>query len=296
MVGLARTQEKAVAVRSLGAQCLVGPLSRPDVIDQGITGAHTIFHLAGGMRGPGRNTPDRINRLGTLALLDRLTRQALPHLKALVYASSCAVHGDRSGLWVNEGMPAHPNTRYGHSKLAAEAAFLDARQHKSLPVRIVRLAAVYGRGFPFMLEDPIREGRAWLPGEGRNIIPTIHIDDAVAGLIAAAQPGAIHPIYNLADREPLSLADFYGAVALATGGRPPRFWSTWVPSALQFSAARLLERAQSHTPTTPRFTPDAIRLFTASVRLTVDQIAEDTQLKWRHPSAIEGIAATLKSG
>ena len=59
-----------------------------------------------------------------------------------------------------------------------------------IPVRVVRLAAVYGPGFPFMLEDLIRSGRAWLPGEGKNYIPTIHIDDAVEGLIRIADPSA----------------------------------------------------------------------------------------------------------
>jgi nucleoside-diphosphate-sugar epimerase len=294
VVGLARTDAKADAVRALGAQCLVGPLSRPDVIDQGLEGAHTVYHLAGGIRGPGQETPDRINRLGTLDLIDRLSHH--PHPRALVFTSSVAVHGDRSGLWVDEDMPPHPNTRYGRSKMAAEHALLAAKEANGLPVRIVRLAAVYGPGFPFMLETPIRQGRAWLPGEGRNIVPTIHVDDAVEGIIRVASPDATHTIYNLADQQPVSLREFYTAVAQATGGQAPRFWSTWVPSALQFSAARWMERAQSRTATTPKFTPDSIRLFTASVRLNVERIASDTDFEWRHPCALEGIATTIQGG
>ncbi len=297
VVGLARTPAKADLVRRMGAQCLVGPLSRPDVVDQGLEGAHTVYHLAGGPRGPGKQTPDRINRLSTLNLLDRLTHH--PALKAVVFASSSAVHGDRSGLWVDEDMPPHPNTRYGRAKMAAEQALTEAAERSNLPVRIVRLAAVYGPGFSFMREEAIRAGHAWLPGEGRNIVPTIHIDDAVAGLIAVAQTQAQYTIYNLADRHPVSLAELYGAVAQATGGKPPRFWSTWLPSAIQFSWARMAERLISHTPATPKFTPDALRLFTASVRLNVDRLADNTQMEWRYPSAIGstdavgGIAASI---
>ncbi len=293
VVGLARTKAKAERVRAMGARCEVGDLGRMDAIDRGLDGAHTLYHLAGGMRGRGSETPDRINRLGTLSLLDRVIANS--QLKAFVATSSCAVHGDRSGLWVDEEMTAHPHTRYGRSKKAAEDAILSAKSSHGLPARIVRLAAVYGPGFPFMLETPIRQGRAWLPGEGRNIVPTIHIDDAVEGLMRVASSDATYDLYNLADPNPVSLAEFYGEVAQSTGGRPPKFWSTWVPSYVQLSAARWVERIQSHTPTTPRLTPDAIRLFTASVRLNVDRIASDLGMQWQHPSPLDGVRDTLKT-
>ena len=292
VVGIARTEAKADRVRAMGAACEVGDLSRTDAIDRALDGAHTLYHLAGGMRGRGTETPDRINRLGTLSLLDRVIARS--QLSAFVATSTCAVHGDRSGLWVDEEMEAHPNTRYGRSKMAAEEAIFEAMTSHGLPARVVRLAAVYGPGFPFMLEKPIRQGRAWLPGEGRNIVPTIHIDDAVRGLMKVATSSASHSLYNLADPNPVSLAEFYRAVAQSTGGSPPKFWSTWIPSYVQLSAARWAERLQSHTPTTPRLTPDAIRLFTASVRLNVDRIASDLDMHWQYPSALDGVRETLR--
>ena len=103
MVGLARTKAKAKAVETLGAKCLIGDLQTAHVIEEGLDGATTLFHLAGGMRGPGQETPDRINRLGTLALIDRLKDG--PELESVVFTSSCAVYGDRSGLWVDAICP-----------------------------------------------------------------------------------------------------------------------------------------------------------------------------------------------
>ena len=176
VTGLARSEDKAAQVRAFGATCVVGELGQPTAMDEGLAGARIVYHLAGGMRGPGKQTPDRINRLGTLSLLDRLEHTS--GLDAVVFTSSCAVYGDRSGLWVDDEMPPHAHTRYGDSKVAAEQA-MELAAERGLPVRIVRLAAVYGPDFPFMLEDWIRSGRAWLPGEGRNVIPTVHIDDAV---------------------------------------------------------------------------------------------------------------------
>jgi len=294
VVGTARTEKKAALVRALGATCLVGELSQPSMVDEGIEGASVIYHLAGGVRGPGTATPDRVNRQSTLYLIDRL--QDCPNLDALVFTSSCAVHGDRSGLWLDEAMPAHPHTRYGKAKLDSENALLTAAQASDLPLRIVRLAAVYGPGFPFLMEDWIRSGQAKLPGEGRNYVPTIHIDDAVEGLIRCADPSAQHDFYNLADVEPVTLAEFYGAVARATGGNTPKFWSTWVPSYIQFGLARWNEKIQSRFPLTPRFTPDNLRLFTASCRLQVDRMERERGMVWKYPRAIEGIMKSISEG
>ena len=291
VVGTARTDKKAALVRALGAHCLVGELSKPAMIDEGLDGARVIYHLAGGIRGSGKATPDRINRQATLYLIDRLDR--CNDLEALVFTSSCAVHGDRSGLWLDEEMPAHPHTRYGTAKLACEKALLEAAHTHKLPVRIVRLAAVYGPGFPFMLEDWIRSGGAKLPGEGRNYVPTIHIEDAVEGLIRCADPSAQHALYNLADVEPVTLAEFYGAVAKATGGKEPTFWSTWVPSYVQFRLAQLNERIQSQLAIKPRFTPDNIRLFTASSRLQVERMERERGMIWKYPRAIEGVIESI---
>ncbi len=294
VVGSARTEKKADLVRSLGAECLVGELSQPSLVDEGISNAKAIYHLAGGFRGSGTQNPDRVNRQTTLYLTDRLQKNDA--LEALVFASSCAVHGDRSGLWLDENMPAHPHTRYGHAKLASEHALIQAAEKKQLPLRIVRLAAVYGPNFPFMLEDWIRRGKAWLPGEGRNYVPTIHIDDAVEGLILCAEPNAQHRIYNLADVEPMTLSEFYNTVAVHTGGKKPKFWSTWVPSYIQFGAARWNERVQSRLRSKPRFTPDALRLFTASSRLKTERMEQERGMTWRYPSAAQGIQASIQSG
>ena len=291
VVGLARSEDKANIVRRMGARCLVGELSQPSVVDVGLESAQTVYHLAGGSRGVGTNTPDRINRQSTLYLIDRLQRKT--QLEALVYTSSCAVHGDRSGLWLDEDMPAHPNTRYGTAKLACETALQAAAKEQGLPLRIVRLAAVYGPDFPFMMEDWIRAGTAWLPGEGKNYVPTIHVDDAIEGLIRCASPDAQFRVYNLADVEPLTLGDFYATVAKHTGGTAPRFWSTWIPSYVQFGAARWNERLQSKLMMKPRLTPDNIRLFTASSRLQTTRMEEERGMRWKYPNAKKGIEAVL---
>jgi len=287
VVGLARSEAKAAEVRDLGAECLVGSMTDADVLDQGLDGASHVYHLAGGFRGPGTETPDQINRVGAEQLAQALTRH---DKKRVVFTSTCAVYGDRSSLWVAEDMPAHPHTRYGKSKVDAENALSNAED-----LCIVRLAATYGEGFPWLMDERIKTGKGWLPGEGRNYIPTIHVDDAASGLILIGEKGE-PGTYNLADTNPVTLRTFYDAVHACVGGTPMRFWSTWVPSYVQFFAARNNEKLQSKTGSTPRFTPDALRLFTASVRLSVERMEKELGMTWAHPDPIAGIQATLNEG
>jgi nucleoside-diphosphate-sugar epimerase len=213
----------------------------------------------------------------------------------VIYTSSCAIYGDRSGQWLDEDMPAYPNTRYGRSKQQAEEVLQQMSDQLKADIKIVRLAAVYGPGFPFMLEGLIRSGNAWLPGEGRNFVPTIHIDDAIEGLTRISQTDAPHQIYNLSDPEPVMLSEFYGIIARTLGSAPPRFWSTWIPSYVQHWLARNNERVQSKLPLKPKFTPDNLRLFTASSRLNIDRIEKELGMVWKYRSAKIGAEATIRS-
>jgi nucleoside-diphosphate-sugar epimerase len=294
VVGLARTEQGASQVRALGAQCLVGSLADRDVVAKGLAGARVVYHLAGGLRGPGKQTPDLINRLGMEQLLAAVDAVGTGDLDCLVFTSSCAVYGNRSGLVVDEEMPAQPSTRYGQSKVDAERLLLDAAG-RGVPARIARLAAVYGPGFPFMLVDQIKAGKARLPGEGRNFVPTIHVDDAVQALRRIADAGQDGRIYNVADPDPVTLKAFYTQVHKAVGGKPVWFWSTWVPSYVQEALARANERVQSHTPRRPMFTPDNIKLFRDSVRMRVERLQSELGMEWQHPNAVEGLKRVLGS-
>lgn len=290
VTGLARSEDKAAAVRALGAECLVGDLSSRDVLIQGVNNAERIYHLAGGVRGKGTETPDIINNQGTTSLIEAITAAKTDQLTSVLFTSTCAVYGDRSNLWVPEDMPPTPNTRYGQSKLDAEQALLGS----GLPVKVVRLAAVYGPGFPFMMVDRLQAGKGWLPGEGRNYIPTIHIDDAVAGLMKIDEKGRSGEVYHLADQEPMLLKEFYAEISRLSGGEAMRFWSTWIPSYIQRSAARYNERLQSKINRTPRFTPDNLKLYTNSVRLKVERLEKELSFSWKYPSATSGLEATLQ--
>ena len=292
VVGLARTEQGAAQVRALGATCLVGSLQDQATVCKGLDGARVVYHLAGGLRGPGKLTADLINRTAMEQLLAAVDKVGSKDLDSLVFTSSCAIYGNRSGLVVDEDMPPQPTTAYGQSKVDAERLLL-AASARGVPARIARLAAVYGPGFPFMLVDQIKAGKARLPGEGRNYVPTIHVDDAVAALRRIADAGQDGRIYNVADTDPVTLKAFYTQVHSLVGGKPVWFWSTWIPSYVQEAIARTNERLQSHTPRRPMFTPDNIKLFRDSVRLKVDRLQSELGMEWQHPNAVAGLKVVL---
>ncbi len=290
VTALVRSEAGAAEVRAAGAALLVGHIEDADAIERGVAGADLVVHLAGGLRGRGQVDADRLNRGGTEELAASAERHAA-RLHGLVYASSCAVYGDRSGLWLGEDYDPAPQTDYGRSKVAAESLLTAVADRSGLRVHVVRIAAVYGPGLRFMQEESIRAGRAWLPGEGRNHVPVVHVDDCAAALLAIGERGS-PGIWHVSGPSTPTLKEFFAAVAKVTGGKPVRFWSTWIPSVFQFGAARQNEVLMSRLGRKPRFTTDNLRLFTASSRLRTDRLEKELAFTWRWPDYRDGVAAS----
>ena len=286
VTGLCRREAGAEALRALGATAVVGGLADREKVRAGLAGATVVYHLAGGVHGKGSETADVLNRQGTAQLLEALSGQ---RLESLVFASSCAVYGDRNGLWVREDYPPSPHTLYGESKVAAEQLLL-ASGH---PVQIARIAAVYGPDFRLLQVEQMRRGRAWLPGEGQNFLPLVHVDDCVAALLLLAEKGK--GIYHIVGRTTPQLKEFYAEVHRHAGGTPLRFWSTWIPSALQFQIAALNLSLMEKLGRKPRFTADNLRLFTAGVRMKTERLEKELGFTWKYGDYKEGLAACFGS-
>ena len=288
---LVRTPQKEEAVRSAGAEIIAGDLADKRAIERGVDGVDCIVHLAGGPRGAGKETADVLNRQGSQILADAIADaiRASGAAPKVVFASSGVVYGDRSGLWVPEDFPTNPQTRYGTSKVAAEDALIAT----GASVICARIGAVYGPGVRFTGDDRMKAGKAWLPGEGKNLVPVVHLDDCVMALVALTERGA-PGVWHIAGKSTPLLREFYAEVQKVAGGTPMRFWSTWVPSVFQFRAAKANEQLQTIMGTKPRFTEDNLRSYTASLRLRTDRLEKELGFVWRYPDHKEGVAATFR--
>lgn len=128
----------------------------------------------------------------------------------LGYLSSTGVYGDTQGAWVDEGAPIGTGRR--SARAAADAAWL------ARGARVFRLPGIYGPGRSPL--DRVREGRAHRVGLPDQVFSRVHVDDIVAGVLAAraAPPGA----YNLADDHPCAQDEVVDYAAVLLGlPRPP---------------------------------------------------------------------------
>lgn len=295
VVGLVRTPANEEVVRAAGATVLSGSLYDPEALARAVEGVTVVYHLAGGIRGKGKETADQMNRVGTENLLAALKARTGKKLKSFVYASSMAVYGNRAGLWISEDFPTTPSTEYGKAKVAAENACLDAFRADHLPVRIARLGCVYGPGFRFLMKDRMARGQGWLPGEGLNLQPVVHVDDCVAALQLIASKGKAGEVYHVAGKSHPMLKEFYKAVQPYAGDKPMKFWSTWIPSVIQDKVARVNEQVCEQIDRKPRFTRDNLALWTASIRLRTERLEKELGFTWTWPDWKDGVKAACEA-
>jgi dTDP-glucose 4,6-dehydratase len=147
----------------------------------------------------------RSNVVGTQVLLDAARRHGA---KRFVQVSTDEVYGSLgpSGQFT-EASPLAPNSPYAASKAASDLLVRAAMQTHHLPAIIVRPCNNYGpRQFPEKLIPlAIRHALAGQPiplyGEGRQVRDWLYVEDACAGILAAAERGETGAVYNLGGGE-----------------------------------------------------------------------------------------------
>jgi nucleoside-diphosphate-sugar epimerase len=186
-------------------------------------GATHVFHLAGVTKRRtlaqfrGGNVVPTANLLAAAAARGGST----PPRVVLVSSQAAAGPAPAARRPVREDDPPHPIEGYGQSKLEAEQAARPYEQ--SLPVTIVRPAAVYGpRDRDFLRVFRLATRPIALHAIPRqHTFSIVHVADVVAALMLAAEhPAAIGRTYFVANETPTSWSDLYAAMARAAGVTP----------------------------------------------------------------------------
>ncbi|HVW53860.1 MAG TPA: NAD-dependent epimerase/dehydratase family protein [Trinickia sp.] len=130
---------------------LAGDFSRPEVLDPLLSKpVDLVFHLASMPGAQAEAEPaegDRVNLWGTLALFERLAKQATEHgrVARVVYASSVAVYGDALPAAMDEHTAGRPTISYGTHKLIGELVLADWTRRGKLDGRALRLPGIVAR-------------------------------------------------------------------------------------------------------------------------------------------------------
>ncbi len=221
---LVRATSETRGLRDAGIALAIGDVVTNAGLAEAFANAKTIVHAAGmlGRAGAQDAEYERIHVDGTLHVL-RAARAA--GVARVVHVSSPGLLGPiaRDALDADEDARPNPTNPYERSKAAAEVAIHeDAERHGPLAV-VVRPEFVYGPGDHHVLRlvQAIRKRRFFYIGDGESLCHPTYVDDAVAGLIAAADRGRPGRTYHVAGPRPLSFRVLAETYARALGVSPP---------------------------------------------------------------------------
>lgn len=293
---LVRREAAATRIRTLGAQPVMGDLTKPDGGDGLVAEGDVVFHAAARVDMSGRwEQFQRTTIDGTRHLL----AAALPRRPArFVYISSGGVYaldldpGPRG--FCADRTPAQPSSYnfYGRAKLAAERLVQSECERMGCPWTILRLGFLFGADNRALLNHFIplaRRNRLSVIGPGDNRIATLYIDDAVrATVLAGTLPIAARKVYDVASDEPVTQRQFIDATTNALGLPRSR---RRVRRRVALAAAWLIERLARWTGRQAHISRAVVALMSADQVVDAHPIRQE--LGWRpQVSFAEGMRRT----
>ena len=227
-------------------------------------GCGRVVHLAGPYRADARTMVEAHVR-GTRRLLDALEDGA-----RVVHVSSTSVYGWERPWPADEATPPAPVTAYGRAKVRAEELVRAWPRGTGV---VVRPTIVYGPGDAHGMVPRAwsvlrrARGRLVLPGDGRNRIHLLAVEDLVPALLAALDRGT--GTYVVGGPVPTPIAHVLAVLADEAGVPPPRFAVPVGPAragGAVLDEAWRLAGARSESPLS---------------RHSVDVVTRDRSFSWR---------------
>jgi nucleoside-diphosphate-sugar epimerase len=255
------SRNKHEGLDALGVEQHKGDLADPASVLSAVRGCDVVFHVAArpGIWGDYEEYY-RPNVLGTKNVIAACRAHGVSRL---VYTSSPSVVFDgRDMEGVDESVPYPPNyaAHYPKTKAMAEQ-FVRAANDAQLATVSLRPHLIWGPGDNHLLPRLVaraRVGQLARIGSRRNLIDTIHVDNAAdAHLLAADRlaPGSpvAGKVYFISQGEPVPMWEMVNRLLLAAGAPPvTRTVPVWLALALAWgfeSAHRL-----TGNPAEPRLT------------------------------------------
>ena len=246
VTAVARSLEKAEALRRAGARPVTVDLFDADGVRRAMAGHDAVINLATHiprstlrMMLPGAwRENDRIRREASAILVDAALAGAVSRFVQESFAPMYPGCGDE---WIDEAVPPQP-ARYNLSTLDAERSAARFTHAGGTGV-VLRFAGFYG---PDASHVPdviriVRQGWGPLPGAPDAFFSSLAHDDAATAAVAAL--GVPAGTYNVGEDEPVRRREFAEVVAKGIGAPPPRMQPAWM-GRLMGSLGELLSRSQ----------------------------------------------------
>jgi len=206
---LTRSADKAAQFESEGMRPLVMDLTQPETL-AGLPAAQFVVIAAA----PDQRSEEAYRRTyveGVGNLLAALKKNPKPLL--VVYLSSTGVWPDQpAGAWVDESIPAVPDSERGQILLRAENQVLASE----LPAVVLRLAGIYGPGRN-RLTGSKKTAALFKTAQSPRWMNLIHVEDIAGAMPLIFKKAEAGSVLTCVDDEPVSSSDFYTWLVQNTG-------------------------------------------------------------------------------
>lgn len=245
---VARTPEKAEALRVAGATPVTVDLFDPEAVAVAVEGAEAVMHLATHVppvaeaRRPG--VWDLHNRLRTDATRNLVDAARAAGVRRFVKESITFVYADGGDTWLTEESPLLPDLGLLAPTIDGEQAAL-AFADDGGTVTVLRFGLFYGDAGNRGTDEQLRLARwraSTIAGRAGAYMSSIHAHDAAAAAIAAL--GAPTGVFNVVDDEPLTRRAYLDAFSAAFGLKRLHAVPGWLLKALGGSGAAGLVASQ----------------------------------------------------
>ena len=218
VVAVTRTGQDVASLCREGLLPVIADVPQPDTL-AALPPADTVLYAVGYDSAGGKSRWD-VYVEGLRAVLDAIS----PDVQRFLFISSTGVYGQTDGAWVDEDSPCQPAREAGRAFLAAEQLL---REH-ALGARavVLRTAGIYGPGRLQRVADILAGKPLSVPED--NYLNLIHVDDAAAIVVAAADRAPPARTYLVSDGHPVDRREYFTWLAERLGAPAPAFL---VPSA-----------------------------------------------------------------
>jgi nucleoside-diphosphate-sugar epimerase len=230
---LARTSQRAGALRLLGAEISSGDLADATSIAGAVSGAEVVYHLAAKVGAAPRQAYFDINVAGTEHVL-AACEQA--RVSQVVYASSLSVYGPViEGAIIDEATPFddRPELRdpYAQSKIEADRLVSAFAGRTRIPTVIVREGIIFGPGrqLPIGMYGFTAGRTNYVFGNPQHRFPLNYVENIVEAIQAAAATGDGFRQYNVLDDDELTLGNYH-EIKSKFDRTTTRFYPGWLLS------------------------------------------------------------------
>lgn len=201
VTALLRDREKALPLEQIGVSTVLCNMDEPEQIPR--------FDLAGKVllysippQGGG-NSDLRLKNF-----YDALERNN-DYPSRIIYLGATSVYGATGSNRVDECYRPQPTGAMGKRRLDAEQQLTGFADRHNIPLVILRIAAIYGKGRLPMMQ--ISQGQPLLRQELANLSSRIHVDDLLQVIMATLEQG--EGIYNVSDGHPATMTEYFNLCA-----------------------------------------------------------------------------------